>query len=125
MPWDDVDRARLDLELPDRRHRIAGRVTRTQDELGRLHERVVTPGHRRRAGVARDAVEADHPPVVAGDPADDAQRPAGVKEPPALLDVQLQERAGQLPVVGLASLAAGLLGAEDDDAERAVLRADP
>ena len=70
-------------------------------------------------------VEADHPPVVAGDPADDGERPAGVEEPAALLDVGLEEPARERPLVRLAALAAGLLGAKHDHAERAPLPPDP
>ena len=125
---DDVDRARLHVEHPDRRHRRRrsqarrrARAARTP-RPGRARHRVPPSASCRRAPHAR---EGERPARVAGHRRDDRRAERRVVEPPALLDVQLDEPTGQRVArrdEGVAPLAAGLLGAEHNDAERSPLR---
>ena len=96
---DHVDRARLDLDLPDGGDRVLDRPRRLLDpeDLARpLHERVVAHAHRRRPGVARAALDDDRPARTPTMPVTIAERRAGGGEPRPLLDVQLEEGARQL-----------------------------
>ena len=92
---DHVRSARLDLEPPDRGDRTrlgARRRVGRQDEPRRRHQRVVAPGHRRRAGVVRRAVADEGEPRARGQRRRDASgTPAGASAR-ALLDVHLDER---------------------------------
>ena len=98
----------------------ARRLAHAQDELGRLDERVVARGHRRRARVAGAPLEDELALRVAHDPGHDAERRAEPGEHRSLLDVQLDVAAGQRTSGDerAAPVAAALLVAEDDDAER-------
>ena len=87
-----------------------------EDELGGPDERILSPGHRRRARVAGRAGERPPAADVADDPGDDAERGVRAQQRRPLLDVQLHERVGP-GGAGPAAGTAALLVAEGDDGE--------
>src|SRR5207244_12138523 len=92
------------------------------DELGRLDERVVPGLHRRRARVARVALDDELAARDADDSRDDAERRTGRGQARPLFDVQLEEGARPRAPTRherAAADAADLLPAEDDGRARA------
>ena len=87
-------------ELPDRRDRVLDRacgVANPQDLLRCGNERVLTIGHRRRAGVAGATFDRPDAALVADDARDDAERRTGLRQPGPLLVVKLDVRARESP----------------------------
>ena len=96
---DDVDQARLHLDLADRADDAAAELVREalelDDRLGRRDRGVEAEVHRRRAGVVGAAAEVQIAVDVADDRLDDPESRAGVLQDAALLDVHL-DPAGQV-----------------------------
>ena len=110
---------RLHRHLTDGRNGAvdpACEIPRVEDELGRLHQRVLADVHRRRPGVSGRARERAAAADVSDDPGDDAQRHVCAQQRRPLLDVQLDVRIrlGRAPA---ASRATSFLVAEDHDPE--------
>src|SRR5262249_39296262 len=93
---DDVERARLDVELADGGDGAAAGSARrpldAEDDLGGAGERVLAQMHRRRAGVVEVADDADDELDEPRDGGDGADVELLRLEDAALLDVELEER---------------------------------
>ena len=90
----DVGRARPDFEAPDGGDEMglgAGARFDGERHLGGRRQGVAAEVHRRRPGVARDAVDADLEPRCAVDGGDDAERQPFSFQDRALLDMRLDE----------------------------------
>ena len=128
-PGNDVGRPGLDIEGTDRRRGALdgrGGVANADDELRRLGEGVVPGRHRRRARVARRALENDLTARVADDAGHYSQRRARLLENRALLDVDLEVAAGKRPALDEcpAADAPPLLVPEHNHSERSLAGAD-
>ena len=116
---DDVRAPRLHRHLTDGRNGAvdpACEIPRVEDELSRLHQRVLADVHRRRSGVSGRARERAAAADVSDDPGDDAQRHvcSAAASAPARCAARERIRLGRAPA---ASRATSFLVAEDHDPE--------